>query len=56
VPIRVDGYASTDGPSDRNLELSRRRAESVERVLVATYGIPASAIVTYAHGETSEFS
>jgi hypothetical protein len=28
----------------------------VERVLVATYGIPASAIVTYAHGETSEFS
>jgi outer membrane protein OmpA-like peptidoglycan-associated protein len=56
VPIRVDGYASTDGPSDRNLELSRRRAESVERVLVATYGIPAGAIVTYAHGETSEFS
>jgi len=54
--IRVDGYASTDGPSDLNLGLSWRRAESVARILVATYGIPASHIQTYAHGETSEFS
>jgi outer membrane protein OmpA-like peptidoglycan-associated protein len=56
VPIRVDGYASTDGPPERNLDLSRRRAENVERILVATCGIPASHILTYAHGETSEFS
>jgi outer membrane protein OmpA-like peptidoglycan-associated protein len=56
VPIRVDGYASTDGPRERNLYLARRRAESVQRILVATYGLPASHVVTYAHGETSEFS
>ena len=54
-PVRVDGYASTDGDDDYNLRLSCRRAQSVRDELIRA-GVPASHITTYAHGETTEFS
>jgi outer membrane protein OmpA-like peptidoglycan-associated protein len=54
--IRIDGYASADGPEDYNQRLSCRRAREVKEELVNSYGIPESHIQLYAHGKTSEFS
>jgi outer membrane protein OmpA-like peptidoglycan-associated protein len=58
--VRVDGYASTDGPEPLNWTLSCDRALMVEGELMAPSsgapGIPASFIQIFAQGETSEFS
>lgn len=48
--IRVIGYADFIGPEEYNLELSRRRAQSVESYLTEQ-GVPADAIQTAARGE-----
>jgi len=57
--VRVDGFASTDGPEPLNWTLSCDRALIVEAELMApssgTPGIPAGFIETFAQGETSEF-
>lgn len=55
VRVRVDGYASSDGPEADNFELSCRRALAVREALVRGHGFSASHITTYAHGETTEF-
>ncbi|HEX7677097.1 MAG TPA: DUF4157 domain-containing protein, partial [Thermoanaerobaculia bacterium] len=56
VRIRVDGYASAEGPCDYNWRLSCRRVQSVLNELESptdhTPGVPASAIDGFAHGET----
>ncbi len=52
--IEVDGYASTDGPDDYNLRLSRHRAQSVRAELVDR-GVPGDMVDTTAHGETTAF-
>ncbi len=58
--VRVDGFASTDGPEPLNWTLSCDRALAVEGELMAPLsgapGIPAAFIEMFAHGETSEFS
>ncbi len=58
--VRVDGFASTDGPDPLNWNLSCDRALTVEGELMTPSsgapGIPASFIETLAQGETSEFS
>lgn len=51
--VEVHGYASCDGPADRNVQLSCDRAEAVKAELVRR-GITTS-IRTLAHGETDEF-
>jgi hypothetical protein len=51
--LEVHGYASCDGPGDRNVQLSCNRAESVKAELVK-HGV-ATTITTFAHGETDEF-
>jgi len=52
--IRIDGYASVEGPQDLNRRLSCNRANAVKTQLLAL-GIPVSQIRVFAHGETSEF-
>jgi outer membrane protein OmpA-like peptidoglycan-associated protein len=57
--LRVDGYASTDGPDRLNWRLSCARALAVRSALVSPLNgrsrIPFAHIKVYAHGETSEF-
>lgn len=54
--VRIDGYASTEGPEDYNMALSKRRAESVKNLLVKKYGIDASRITIKPEGETTMFA
>jgi outer membrane protein OmpA-like peptidoglycan-associated protein len=58
--VRVDGYASTEGPDPLNWTLSCKRAQAVVNELTAPVsgnpGIPAAFIDFFAQGETSEFS
>ena len=57
--VRVDGFASTDGPEGRNWQISCERAEAVVRELTAPLGggagIPAARITFFAHGESTDF-
>jgi len=50
--IEVHGYASTFGSADRNLEISRQRAETVADALIEA-GVSADLIAVEAHGETT---
>lgn len=50
VVVRVDGHTDDVGEEDDNLELSRRRADSVRQQLVRR-GVAADRIITFAHGE-----
>ena len=53
--VVVDGYASTSGSQAFNWQLSCDRAEAVKAILISI-GIPESKILTFAHGESMEFS
>jgi len=53
--VRVDGYASVEGPEAYNLRLSCQRAESVKHELIGL-GVAPNKITTVAHGESLEFS
>ncbi len=53
--IRVDGFASVDGPADFNLRLSCKRAESVKKELIHQ-NVPEARVSLIAHGPTNEFS
>src|SRR5438094_3761764 len=48
----VEGYTDSFGPPDYNLDLSRRRAESVKRYLVENMGINPAQIETHGYGQT----
>lgn len=58
-PVRVDGFASTDGPEPTNWTLSCNRASAVARELETPSsgvpGIPNQFIDVFSQGETSEF-
>lgn len=58
--VRVDGFASVDGPQAFNWTLSCNRAEAVVHELThptgGNPGIPAGSIDKFAQGATSEFS
>ena len=58
--VRLDGYASTDGPQSFNWTLSCNRANAVALELESPSGggpgIPNGFIDVFAQGETSEFS
>ncbi|MBL4605388.1 MAG: DUF4157 domain-containing protein, partial [Flavobacteriaceae bacterium] len=57
--IRIDGYASVDGPETSNWHLSCQRALTARHYLMnptdGSQGIPGSFISMFAHGETSQF-
>jgi outer membrane protein OmpA-like peptidoglycan-associated protein len=58
--LRIDGFASCDGPADRNWRLSCRRATAVAAELEApsdgSPGVPNTHLDILAHGETDEFA
>jgi outer membrane protein OmpA-like peptidoglycan-associated protein len=58
-PVRVDGYASSPGEDELNWKLACARADGVADALQnpgsGDPGIPASAIESFMHGETTEF-
>jgi outer membrane protein OmpA-like peptidoglycan-associated protein len=47
----IEGHTDATGPEIGNLVLSDRRAESVARILIEAYGIPAENLVTQGYGE-----
>lgn len=51
-PVRLVGHTDADGSDAHNLDLSRRRAESVQAWLVAKESVAAARIATEAKGET----
>jgi outer membrane protein OmpA-like peptidoglycan-associated protein len=59
-PVRIDGFASTDGGQSRNWILSCQRAQAVGSELESPSGggngVAANFIDVFAQGETSEFS
>lgn len=58
--VRIDGFASIDGPPALNWDLSCRRSESILNELKnptdQSQGVPDSFVDHYAHGETDIFS
>jgi outer membrane protein OmpA-like peptidoglycan-associated protein len=61
TPVRVDGFASTDGSELLNWRLSCDRAQKVVAELLSPSsgrvpGIPSGSITFFAQGETDEFS
>ena len=50
--VVVEGYTDSQGGSESNIELSRRRAESVKQFLVSQ-GVPAQRIRTRGYGEAN---
>ena len=47
----IEGHTDAVGPTDDNLSLSDRRAESVARILAERYEIPIENLVTQGYGE-----
>ncbi|MEA5063276.1 MAG: OmpA family protein [Petrimonas sp.] len=52
VKVKIVGHTDSDGDDTMNLELSRRRAESVKNELVKNFGIDASRMEIEGAGET----
>ena len=52
VRIRIEGHTDERGSSEYNLDLSKRRAASVKRMLVGTYGIAGKRLETVGFGES----
>jgi outer membrane protein OmpA-like peptidoglycan-associated protein len=52
MKLRVEGHADQRGTDDYNLDLSRRRAESVRRYLTETSGIAPRRIEISGYGES----
>ncbi len=52
VRIKIDGHTDSDGDETRNMDLSKRRAESVKKMLTGEYSIDASRIETGGYGES----
>ena len=50
--ITIEGYADPVGAAGKNLELSRRRAQSVKDLLVARSGVSGSLVKVVPRGET----
>jgi outer membrane protein OmpA-like peptidoglycan-associated protein len=51
----INGYASKDGPLDRNITLANGRAASVKDMLVKKYGIDAKRINAQGQGISNMF-
>jgi OOP family OmpA-OmpF porin len=47
----VEGYADASGTAQQNMDLTMKRAESVKKVLVEKYGVPANRIRAEGYGK-----
>lgn len=56
VKLRITGHTDNVGTATSNLELSKRRAASVARVLVEQFGIAADRLTTEGKGDTQAVS
>ncbi len=52
--VTANGYASLEGPASYNVDLSKRRAETVKKYLVEK-GVAADRIAVKGHGATDAF-
>ncbi len=52
VKVKIIGHTDSDGNADANMNLSKKRAESVKSALVNVYGIDASVLTTDGKGQT----
>lgn len=50
--ITIEGHTDNTGSDEHNLDLSKRRAESLKTELVGKYGIPATRLSTAGYGRT----
>ena len=50
VRLELDGYTDNIGPLALNLEISRRRASAVRRVLIERYGVPTEQLTVMGYG------
>jgi OOP family OmpA-OmpF porin len=50
--VVVEGHTDDQGPADYNQALSQRRADSVSKVLIDKYSVPASRIRSTGFGPT----
>ncbi|NPA35816.1 MAG: OmpA family protein [Chlorobi bacterium] len=56
LKVEVIGFSDDTGPADKNMEISRKRAEAVKDILVNDLGISAERITVTAKGETELLS
>lgn len=49
--LLIVGHTDASGSADYNYDLSKRRAESVRRMLVVDYGTPPARVIAYGEGE-----
>lgn len=56
VKVTIVGHTDSDGDDAKNLELSKKRAESVKKSLVSDFGIDASLLETDGKGESEPVS
>jgi outer membrane protein OmpA-like peptidoglycan-associated protein len=47
----INGHTDASGDADYNLELSERRAETVKRVLMKEFDLPADGLIAVGHGK-----
>jgi OmpA-OmpF porin, OOP family len=52
INVKIVGHTDNDGDEAKNLELSKRRAESVKAALTKDFGIGADRMITDGKGET----
>ncbi|HEX7969371.1 MAG TPA: OmpA family protein [Stellaceae bacterium] len=52
----VEGHTDSSGRADRNLDLSKRRAQAVKDYLVTAYGVPKSRLEAIGRGQTMPIS
>jgi OOP family OmpA-OmpF porin len=53
VNVKIIGHTDSDGDDAKNLDLSKRRAESVKNELINIFAIDASRLITEGEGENS---
>lgn len=56
LKLRIEGHTDSSGDPVKNLELSKRRAESVKNALVSQFKIPAGRLATEGYGQTKPLS
>ena len=56
VKVKIVGHTDSDGDENKNLDLSKRRAESVKNTLTKEFGINESRMETDGMGETKPVS
>jgi OOP family OmpA-OmpF porin len=52
VRVKIIGHTDSDGDDKANLDLSKKRAESVKEALIAEFKIPANQLETDGKGES----